>query len=364
MKQIYITINAAGCDTTCVHCWANGGHYKNMPFSDIQFVVNSFKDYFEDNEHKVGFGIMHELLAHPEAIQIKQFQNEQDKSMPNFVHNRIPTSGIPIAVREDYNELLDGLLNNKVENLHMVLHGFMETHNKAVSNEDAFVKLKIAAKRAKEAGLKCTFSVLLTKSNITELKEIKNFLFSLGVDKATGGSTGNSLVARYNPGKRAYKYDEIRVEYNDIINHYEEIKALYAEELYKPLESYENYTESALYQKAIEGKEIRTDFDISINGPTIHVLCDKDYNIFSGHSLIMGKYYGNLKNEADKIFEKLKNDIMNDSMGYDFIPSLFYPNEVIPPVNELAEKYGNKNGQKIYTSGMYYKWLDNAFFKS
>lgn len=362
MKQIYLAINAAGCDTTCVHCWANGGHYKNMPFSDIKFVVNSFKDYFENNEYKVGFGIMHELLAHPEAIQIKQFQNEQEKSMPNplFAHNRIPTSGIPIAIREDYKELLDGLLKNNVENLHMVLHGFMETHNKAVNNKDAFVKLKIATERAKEAGLKCTFSVLLTKSNITELKEIKNFLYSLGVDKATGGSTGNSLVARYYPGKRAYKYDEIRIEYSDIINHNEEIKELYAEDLYRNLE---NYTESALYQKAVDGKEIRTDFDISISGTTIHVLCDKDYNIFSGHSIIVGKNYGNLKNEADKVFEKLRSDIINDNMGYEFIPSLFYPNEIIPPVKELAEKYGDKNSQKIYTSGIYYKWLDNAFLK-
>ena len=362
MKQIYLAINAAGCYTACVHCWANGGRYKNMPFSEIKFVVNSFKDYFENNEYKVGFGIMHELLAHPEAIQIKQFQNEQEKNMPNplFAHNRIPTSGIPIAVREDYKELLDGLLKNNVENLHMVLHGFGETHDKAVVNKDAFVKLKIATERAKKAGLKCTFSVLLTKSNITELKEIKNFLFSLGVDKATGRTTGNSLVARYNSGKRAHKYDEIRIEYSDIISHYEEIKELYEENLYNNLE---NYTESALYQKALEGKEIIPDYDIGISGDTIHVLCDKDYNIFSGHSLIVGKYYGNLKNEADKIFEKLKGDIINDSMGYEVIPSLIYPNEIIPPVKELAEKYGDKSGQKIYTRGIYYKWLDNAFLK-
>jgi hypothetical protein len=305
---------------------------------------------------------MHELLAHPEAVQIRQFQNEQEKSMPEplFAHSRIPTSGIPIAVREDYKELLEGLLKNNVENLHMVLHGYGETHNKAVNNKDAFIKLKTAAERATAAGLKCTFSLLLTKSNITELKEIKDFLFSIGVDKAIGGSTGNSLIARYHPGKRGYKYDEIRIEYSDIISHYEEIKGLYEENLYNNLE---NYTESMLYQKAVEGKEIRTDFDIGISGDTIYLLCDKDYNIFSGMPHFVGKYYGNLKNDADKLFEKLKSDIINDSMGYEFTPSLVYPNEIIPAVKELAEKYGDKNGQKIYTSGIYYKWLDNAFLK-
>ena len=288
-----------------------------MPFDEIRFAVNSFDEFFGGSEYSVGFMIMHELLTHPEAVKIKQFQDEQNREMPSVFHNgRITTSGISIATREDHEELLDGLRRNKVQSLHMVLHGVGETHDKAVNNKGAFEKLRIAAERAKAAGMDCTFSVLLTKANISELKEIKRFLNNLGIEKATG----DSIAARYTSGERLRKYDEIRVEYSDIIFYLEDIKELYPEHLYKDIE---NYTEAALYHKAISGEEIREDFDVSLGG-MIHVLFDKDFNVYSGTSVVRGKYYGNLKNDAGAIFEKLKNDIVSDQMGYEFIPSLFF----------------------------------------
>ena len=45
MKTINLVLKTAGCETACMHCWANGGHYKNMPFNDIENIIKSFIDF-------------------------------------------------------------------------------------------------------------------------------------------------------------------------------------------------------------------------------------------------------------------------------------------------------------------------------
>ena len=67
--------------------------------------------------------------------------------------------------------------------------------------------------------------------------------------------------------------------------------------------------------------------------------------------------FGGLVPQPDKV----NNDIISDRMEKPLSPNFFYPNEVIPTIKELAEKYGDANGQKIYRGGIYYKWLDKAF---
>ena len=356
MKQIYLSITAAGCETDCIHCWANGGRHKNMAFDDIEFVVKSFKNFSGSNGYKLGFNTMHETLAHPDAISILKLRNEQNKEIPNFVLKFIPTSGIPIAIREDYKELLDGLAELEFEGFHSVLHGFGETHDKAVSCKGAFEKLKIAAERVKSAGFSYSFGVMLTKNSIFELREIKKFLSDCGIDKALGHG-----IALYMSGKKLRKYDEIRIEYSDIISHSDEIEELYAgPSMCKDLDG---HTEAAYYKKAIEGKEsFETDTDVP-KDDKIHLHCDKDLNIYNGDSIVFGECYGNLKENSDMVFEKVNEGIINGRMKESLSPTLFYPNEIIPSVKELAEKYGDKNGQKIYRGGIYYKWLDKAFLK-
>ena len=351
MKQIRLVINAAGCETTCSHCWANGGRYKNMSFDDIQLVVNLFKDFAGNNGYNLGFSVMHELLAHQDAVRIVQLKNEQNKDNPYYHAHQIPTSGIPIAIREDYKELLDGLVENKVTNLHFALHGMGATHDTAVNCKDAFEKLTISIERTKAAGMICTFVVYLNKTSIYQLKEIKKFLFNYEIKPSF-------MIARYISGKRLRKYDEIRVEYSDIVSNWEEMCELYPD---VNIEAYKNSTEAAFYEKAIQGKDVTTEADIQ--GDTINLVCDKDFNIYDGSANVLTKCYGNLKENAVEVFEKLNDDIINNSMEYVFSPALFYPNEIIPPLKELAEKYGDKNGQKVYLAGIYYKWLDNAFLK-
>jgi MoaA/NifB/PqqE/SkfB family radical SAM enzyme len=252
--------------------------------------------------------------------------------------------------------VLNGLKDNGIEGFGIVLHGMGETHDRAVGCKDSFQKIKLAIERIKTAGLTCDFFVLLTKTNIHQLKQIKDFIRSFGVEKASFN------VAMYMSGNRLRKYDEIRPEYADILPFVDEIKEMSTENFINIFENLEDTTEKAYYEKAIEGKDINTGMDRQ-PFDMIHFVCDKDFNIYHGSSVAFGKCYGNLKENASGVFEKINDDIINDCIGFEFAPSLFYPNEMIPSVKELAERYGDKNGQKIYTSGIYYKWLDNAFLE-
>ena len=360
LKEIHLTINGAGCVTDCIHCWANGGRYKNMSFDDIKFVSQSFKDFTEQIGYNLNFNVMHELLAHPDALRILELQYEQNKGNPHYAFFQIPTSGIPVAIREDYKELLDGLVKNKVENLHYVLHGIGEIHDKAVNLKNGFEKLKISIERTKEAGLVCSIAIFLNKSNISQFNDMQKFLLDYEI------KMGSYMIARYISGKKLQKYDEMRVEYSDLLPVLNEIKedkiidvGFGKRDLFH---NPENYTEAAFYRKAVEGEEIITAYDIP-KTDIINIICDKDFNIYDGSANVFGKCYGNLKEDSGVIFEKLNGDIINDRMEYIFSPALFYPNETIPPLKEVAEKYGDKKGQKIYAGGIYYKWLDKIFLK-
>jgi sulfatase maturation enzyme AslB (radical SAM superfamily) len=354
-KIIYLALNAAGCKTACIHCWANGGRYKNMSFDDFRFVTDSFRDFTENNGYAFAFNMMHEFLAHPNALSIWRLRNVQNKKALGYESNEMPTSGIPIAIREDYKELLNGLKENGLKGFNIVLHGIGQTHDRAVGCKDAFEKIKLAVERIEAAELTCGFGVLLTKINIHQLKQIKDFIRSCGTEKAFFN------VATYISGNRLHKYDEIRPEYADILPFVDEIKEMCTENFINS-ETLEDNTEKAYYAKAIEGKDVNTGLDKKPSD-MIFFVCDKDFNIYHGSSVVFGKCYGNLKDNASAVFEKINDDISNDCIGFEFAPSLFYPNETIPSVKELAERYGDKNGQKIYTSGIYYKWLDNALLK-
>lgn len=347
MKTINLAIKAAGCDTTCMHCWANGGRYTNMPYNDLERVVHLFSNYCKTNNYKFSFYTMHELLAHPDAVRILQLEGQESS-------NVMPTSGIPIAIRDDYKDLFDTLLKLGQNILCFSLHGIGNTHDMAVGRKGAFEELKIAMERAKAAGLQYIFNVFLTKQNINQFMEMKDFLHKAGIDKAM------VCIAKYCPVKRSRKYDEIRVEYSDLIPLQNELKEL---DSLNGFENIEEYTEAAHYRKAVN--EVNTDLNFLLNKSPdfIPVICDTDLKIYNGGVDAFGKCYGSLKDNAETVFTNLDDDIIYERTEYWHSPALFYPNETIPPLNVLAEKYADKNGQKLYQKGIYYKWLDRAFNK-
>ena len=109
--QITIDIRISGCVTRCWHCYVNGGPGATMPFEEYHCCLDELPPIL-DGLKKNGFKriylyLDYEPLLHPAICEILTITRERFGDyfeMPTF-----PTTGIPIAARSDWEEVLDTL---------------------------------------------------------------------------------------------------------------------------------------------------------------------------------------------------------------------------------------------------------------
>jgi hypothetical protein len=102
-ESLYLLIEAVGCPTVCRHCWAQGTPYRAMPLGDVSKVLEEAHRFCAD--HGLGFGAypMHEPAAHPQAAEVLQVFADHVGAAE---FEPLATTGVPLAVREDWQELL------------------------------------------------------------------------------------------------------------------------------------------------------------------------------------------------------------------------------------------------------------------
>jgi hypothetical protein len=98
-------IEVVGCPTVCRDCWAQGVAHQAMPLGDVAWVLEQAHRFCD--EHGLGFGAypMYEVAAHPRAAQILRLFADH-VGVAEF--EPLATSGVPLAIREDWRELLAG----------------------------------------------------------------------------------------------------------------------------------------------------------------------------------------------------------------------------------------------------------------
>ena len=103
VATLELQVEVVGCPTVCRHCWAQGVPYPAMPVADVAWVLEEAHRFCDD--HRLGFGAypMHELAAHPQAVELlRPFADHGDAAE----FEPLATTGVPLAVREDWQELL------------------------------------------------------------------------------------------------------------------------------------------------------------------------------------------------------------------------------------------------------------------
>lgn len=96
-------------------------------------------------------------------------------------------------------------------------------------------------------------------------------------------------------------------------------------------------------------------------GDDIPLVCDRRVQLWNGNVDRRGTCYGSLREDASKVFAHLRSDILEGHTQGPFSPALSYPGKTLPPLRQLAEKYGDPAGDRVYPGGIVYKWLDRAF---
>ena len=346
-----MTIEVAGCPTACMHCWAQGGHYKAMPFADIEWILEQGQNFCAENNLNFSAYPMHEVTAHPDAAKVLKLFSEKFSSCDQKVFEPLATTGVPLAIREDWRDLLEAAKAVGTTTLWLTFHGVGDVHDCVVNRKGAYKETCLAVERARSMGFRCACNVFVTKENVPQFDELVRVLQDIGINEMCWE------VARYYPIARRRKSESSRPELDELLPLAAKIAQLstFHKNLWTHLDA---HTEAAYVRKALDNNEVNAqEWEFSSSPDTTWLVCRSNFNVYSGSAGNYGRLHGNLKADSpEQIFQKAIE------YGAFVADSIFFSTDNFPSVRELAEKVGNPQGRKIYfyAPDMRKRWLDLA----
>ena len=352
-RTLALQIEVSGCACTCAHCGAQGHPYPAMPLKDIERVLKAADCFCRAEgikfEQHSPFPV-HEILTHPDALKVMQLFNEYN---PAHIRTFEPltTPGPLLAIRHDWEEILNGAKELGTEVMWFALHGIGEVHDRLVKQKDAFAKIVIAIDRAKSVGLYCGGNVFFSTENLHQIPQIIEFCQSK-LDAPVSYE-----VATYCPTPRLRAYEDFRPTLAQLAPYAARIdEAATWRRIWVDLEK---YTEASFVRQALNPEQAEK-VEWTRNNPNrISLICRNNLDLHTGDASISayGPCHGNLgRGNMQETFRKAAR------LGPLSFEQLYFPGKHIPPVSELAAKWGDPQGQKIYSdpTPMFLRWLDVA----
>jgi hypothetical protein len=126
VARVELLIEVVGCPTVCRHCWAQGVPYQTMPLGDVASVLEQAHRFCD--EHGLGFYAypMHEVAAHPQAAEILRLVRDHVGAAE---FEPLATTGVPLAVREDWKDVLVAAANLGTTTVWVAFHGIGTEHD-------------------------------------------------------------------------------------------------------------------------------------------------------------------------------------------------------------------------------------------
>ncbi len=80
-----IDILVAGCNTTCLHCYVDGGYAPVMSMSGFHLCMEKLQTAFGQLKDKISFTLDNEVFNHPDTAEILESVAENFKD--NYYHH-------------------------------------------------------------------------------------------------------------------------------------------------------------------------------------------------------------------------------------------------------------------------------------
>ena len=348
--MVYLCMEVAGCPTVCRHCWAQGTGYGNMPLADIEWVLAEAHQFCDGSG--VGFDAypMHELAAHPDAARLFALFNTHSGVLRTAGRGTLfepwPTTGVPLAEREDWRSVLEAAAAAGVTHLWVAFHGVGEVHDRQVSHRGAFAGTCLAIERAQAAGLSVGGNVFLTAESLPQLDEL------VGVVRPLTGTCFES--AGYLPTPRSRRNERLRLTLPDLAPVAARLEAL-ADPIncgfWRTLEA---RTEAAYVRQALAGEWPPTPDPAP---GELALVCRPNLDVYSGLAGLYRVRHGNLR--ADGVATVLRRAL---ACGRQRDDALWFGPGPLPAPEELAARFGDPDGLKVHPfhESARYLWLDRA----
>jgi hypothetical protein len=257
-----------------------------------------------------------------------------------------PTTGVPLADREDWRSVLEAAAAAGVLHLWVAFHGVGEVHDRQVSHRGAFAGTCVAIERARAAGLSVGGNVFLTAESLPQLDEL------VGIVSPLAGTCFES--AAYLPTPRSRRNERLRLTLPDLAPVAPRLEAL-ADPVncgfWKTLEA---RTEAAYVRQALAGEWP------PVPDPApgeLALVCRPNLDVYSGLAGLYRVRHGNLR--TDGAAAVLGRAL---ARGRERDDALWFGPGPLPAPDELAARFGDRKGLKVhpFPESARYRWLDRA----
>jgi hypothetical protein len=122
---------------------------------------------------------MHEIAAHPDAARLFGLLNAHSGTVQaageaggGTMFQPWPTTGVPLAAREDWRSVLEAAAAGGVRTLWVAFHGVGEVHDRQVNHRGGYAGTCQAIERARAVGLSVGCNAFLTAESLLQLDEL------------------------------------------------------------------------------------------------------------------------------------------------------------------------------------------------
>lgn len=239
-----IDILVAGCDTSCLHCYVNGGPGPQMRLEAFYLCLERLRLAFERFGRALTFTLDNELYGHAHALELLRYV--ADTCGDSYYHHG-STTGIALLERQDAPALLRLLREKSWTETSFAIHGGRENHDRIVARRGALETLERAAALCRSEGMTIWISLMASKCLLADRAEVAALLNRLPHDGLL------PVIPDYYPTPRLRRYQSIRCEREQIGEFFDFATELGATR--EQLEYCDGWTcESRVFDAAREGR--------------------------------------------------------------------------------------------------------------
>jgi hypothetical protein len=286
---------------------------------------------------RVDLSLDFEPTLHPGIIKIIELSTAFNT---NFFESCLPTTGIPLARRTDYGEVLQALLNAGVSEMMLTLHGPEAVHNSAVCHQSALNLQQTALERIKACGLKTRLNLMMSTDLLARFNETLSFIGCFDYDKR------QVTVPLYVPTPRLRAFEPHRAALDRILPVQAMLVELCDTDRNAFWERVEDFSEANLIRPLFEQPEDYQSFTQIVERlpQWKFVTIDSGLNLYYGNGKVVHRKIGNIRElSVEEIVTAINNLGPNYAIsGYFSLQTLLSPLEVV-------QRYGNPRGTKVYT---------------
>jgi hypothetical protein len=175
-----VQVEVAGCPTVCQHCWAQGLGYQAMRVGEVAWVLEQVHRFCD--QHALGLDAypMHEVAAHPQAAEVLRLFADHVGAAE---FEPLSTTGVPLAVREDWQAVLAAAAKLGTTTVWVAFHGIGVEHDRRVNRPGAYAETCLAIHRIHATGLRAGCNVFLTTANAPQAEPLLEVLRRLEVEE-------------------------------------------------------------------------------------------------------------------------------------------------------------------------------------